>query len=57
MIKEGGELSKTKVDVADTGYEIDNNNSVRVLELICGEMAIEKRMFTPIKKVYIGENP
>ena len=57
MIREGGELSETKVDVADTGYEIDNNNPVGALEPIRGEMAIEKGMLTPIEKAQIGDNP
>lgn len=39
------------------GYKIDNNNSVGALESICGEMAMEKRMLTPIEKAQIGDKP
>lgn len=51
MIREGGELSEIQVDVANMGYKINNNNLVRVLKFIHGEMAIEKRMLTLIEEV------
>ena len=57
MIREDEELSKTQVDVANTGYKINNNNLVGVLEPIRGEMAMEKEMLIPIKKAQIGDNP
>lgn len=57
MIKENGELSVTHIDVANTRYKINNNNPVKVLESICGEITIEKRMLIPMKKTQIGDNP
>ena len=55
-MKEGKELLKTKVDVANMRYKIDNNNPVEALEPIRGEMAMEKGMFTPIEKAQIEDN-
>lgn len=51
MIKKSRELSETKVDVANTRYKIGNNNPVGVLERICREMAMEKKILNPIGKV------
>ena len=42
MIRKGRELSEIQINLANTGYEINNNNSVGVLEPIRGEMAIKK---------------
>ena len=57
MIREGGEQLETKVDVADTGYEIDNNNPVGVLKPIHGEISMKKGMLTQIEKAQIRDNP
>ena len=54
---EGRELSEIKVDLANMGYKIDNNNLVGVLESICEEMIMEKGIFTPIEKAQIGDHP
>lgn len=54
MIKEDRELLEIKVDIANTGYKIDDNNLVRALEPICREIAMEKRLFILIKKAQIG---
>lgn len=42
IISKNKELSKTMVDVNNTKYNIEDNNLVRVLELIYKKMAIEK---------------
>lgn len=57
MINEGGELPETSVDVANTGYEIDDNNPVGALEPIRGEILLGKGLLTPIEKAQIGDNP
>ena len=57
MISEGEELPKTSVDVADIGYEIDDNNLVGVLEPIRGEILLRKGQLTSIEKAQIGDNP
>lgn len=46
MIREGGKLSETKVNIVNMGYEIDNNNLVGVLEPIYKKMAMEKEKLT-----------
>ena len=56
MIREGGELSETKVDVINMRYKIDNNNLVKMLEPIYGEIVIKKKMLIPIEKAQIGDN-
>lgn len=38
MINKGGKLPETNVNVIDTGYKIDDNNSVEVLEPIYGKI-------------------
>lgn len=49
MISKGKELSEIKVDIANIKYEIDDNNSVGTLKLICREIAIKKGLLTLIK--------
>ena len=55
MISKGGELSETRVDVANTRYKKDDNNRVGTLKPICGKMIMGKELFTPIKKAQIGD--
>lgn len=50
MINKSKKLLETKIDIANMGYKIDNNNLIKVLELIYGKMAREKRLFISIKK-------
>ena len=50
MIRESKELLETKVDIANIRYKMDNKNLVRALEPIYKEIAIGKRLFTPIEK-------
>lgn len=50
MIKEGGELLERKIDIANIGYKIENNNPAEVLKPIRGKMAIEKEPLTSIEK-------
>ena len=57
MISEGRELLETSVDVADTGYKIDDNNPVGALEPICGEISLGRELLTPIEEAQIGDNP
>ena len=56
MIKESGELSESKVNIANMWWKIDNNNPIGALEPIYREMAIEKGMLTPIVKSQIEDN-
>lgn len=56
MISKSRELLETRVDVANTEYEIDNINLVKALEAICGKMTMKKTLFILIKKVQIGDN-
>ena len=56
MISKGRKLSETTIDVNDMGYNIENNNPVGTLERICGEIVMEKDLFSPIKKNQIGDN-
>lgn len=53
MIRKDEKLSETRVDIANIGYEIDDNNLVRELEPIHRKMAMEKKPFTLIKKAQI----
>lgn len=57
MISKSGELLKIRVNNANIRYEIDDNNSIGILEPIYGKMAIEKRLLTSIEKVQIRDNP
>lgn len=57
MIKKDGELSETKVDIADTWYKIDNNNPVGALKFIRKEMTMEKEILTSIEKAQIRDYP
>ena len=57
IISKSGELLQIKVDIADTGYGMDDNNPVRMLEPICRKMAMGKKPFTLIEKAQIEDNP
>lgn len=46
-------LLKIIVDIANTGYKIDNKNLIRVLESICRGVEIQKRLLILIKKAQI----
>ena len=46
-----------RVDDANIGYKMNDNNLVRILELIRGEMVIGKNILIPIKKAQIRDNP
>lgn len=56
MISKGGEVLEIKVDIANIGYKIDNKNLVGVLRSTYRKMAIEKRLFTLIKKAQREDN-
>lgn len=56
MIKEDEKLWGTKVDITNTGYKINNNNPVGVLEPIRRKLSIEKIMLIPIQKAQIRDN-
>ena len=50
MISKSRELSEIRVDIANTKYKMDDNNSVKTLEPIFEEMAMGKELLTPIEK-------
>lgn len=57
IIKKSRQLSETKVDVANIRYKIDNNNLVGAFKLIRKEIAMEKKLLTPIENAKLGDNP
>lgn len=56
MISKSRKLPKTNIDVADTKYEINDNNSMEVLEPICEKILLRKELLIPIEKAQIGYN-
>lgn len=57
MINKSRKLSKTRLDVANTGYKIDDKSPVGMLESIRKEIVMGKKLLTLIKKTQIGDNP
>ena len=55
IINKSKRLSKTTVNIDNTRYNIKNDNFVRILKPICGEIVIKKELLSPITKDQIGD--
>lgn len=56
MVNKSRQLTEIKINIANIGYKIDNNNLLGVLKPIYRKMSIEKKLFTLIEKNQKGDN-